>query len=118
MEEYTSGDDGNFNTDETSVLVKECIEGVIGGTDYNQNKVNLWTANMGSIPFSRELYHHAEEWCRSPHSQFLLLGHHYRRKLHCPVGEPHHVLCGQCICCVDVTTTPSCSSSLSKRRQL
>uniref|UniRef100_M4ABY2 Dynein light chain Tctex-type 1 n=2 Tax=Xiphophorus maculatus TaxID=8083 RepID=M4ABY2_XIPMA len=46
MEEYTSGDDGNFNTDETSVLVKECIEGVIGGTDYNHNKVNQWTANI------------------------------------------------------------------------
>uniref|UniRef100_A0A3Q2QRV0 Dynein light chain Tctex-type 3 n=1 Tax=Fundulus heteroclitus TaxID=8078 RepID=A0A3Q2QRV0_FUNHE len=46
MEEYASGDDGNFNTDETTVLVKECIEGVIGGTDYNQNKVNQWTANI------------------------------------------------------------------------
>ena len=24
----------------------QCIEGVIGGTDYNQNKVNQWTATI------------------------------------------------------------------------
>uniref|UniRef100_A0A672GTZ0 Dynein light chain Tctex-type 3 n=1 Tax=Salarias fasciatus TaxID=181472 RepID=A0A672GTZ0_SALFA len=46
MEEYSSGDEVIFNPDESSSLVKECIEGVIGGTDYNQNKVNQWTASI------------------------------------------------------------------------
>ncbi|XP_061924942.1 dynein light chain Tctex-type 1-like isoform X3 [Entelurus aequoreus] len=32
MEEYNSGE--------------ECIEGVIGGTDYSQSKVNQWTASI------------------------------------------------------------------------
>uniref|UniRef100_I3KA11 Dynein light chain Tctex-type 3 n=1 Tax=Oreochromis niloticus TaxID=8128 RepID=I3KA11_ORENI len=35
-----------FNPDEISVSVKECVEGVIGGTDYNQSKVNQWTASI------------------------------------------------------------------------
>ncbi|KAF6730303.1 Dynein light chain Tctex-type 3 [Oryzias melastigma] len=46
MEEYNSGDDVLFNTDENSALVKECIEGVIGGTDYDHSKVNQWTASI------------------------------------------------------------------------
>lgn len=46
MEEYNSGDEVAFSADEASVSVKECIEGVIGGTDYNQNKVNQWTASI------------------------------------------------------------------------
>eukprot|EP00064_Thunnus_orientalis_P001628 superscaffoldBa00000112_g1631 len=37
---------GVFNADEASISVKECIEGVIGGTDYNQSKVNQWTAGI------------------------------------------------------------------------
>uniref|UniRef100_A0A8C7X1K2 Dynein light chain Tctex-type 1 n=1 Tax=Oryzias sinensis TaxID=183150 RepID=A0A8C7X1K2_9TELE len=35
-----------FNTDENSALVKECIEGVIGGADYDHSKVNQWTAGI------------------------------------------------------------------------
>ncbi|CAK6959267.1 dynein light chain Tctex-type 3-like [Scomber scombrus] len=46
MEEYNSGDEGIFNADEASISVKECIEGVIGGTDYNQSKVNQLTAGV------------------------------------------------------------------------
>ncbi|XP_075963145.1 dynein light chain Tctex-type 3-like isoform X1 [Anarhichas minor] len=47
MEEYNSGDEqAVFNADEVNISVKECIEGVIGGTDYNQNKVNQWTASI------------------------------------------------------------------------
>lgn len=46
MEEYNSGDEVVFNADEVNVSVKECIEGVIGGTDYNQSKVNQWTASI------------------------------------------------------------------------
>lgn len=29
-----------------SVVLSQCIEGVIGGTDYNQSKVNQWTASI------------------------------------------------------------------------
>uniref|UniRef100_A0A8C5HI56 Dynein light chain Tctex-type 3 n=1 Tax=Gouania willdenowi TaxID=441366 RepID=A0A8C5HI56_GOUWI len=39
MEEYNSGD-------ELYLCVFQCIEGVIGGTDYNQSKVNQWTASI------------------------------------------------------------------------
>uniref|UniRef100_A0A3B3QDZ7 Dynein light chain Tctex-type 3 n=1 Tax=Paramormyrops kingsleyae TaxID=1676925 RepID=A0A3B3QDZ7_9TELE len=46
MEEYHSGDEVTFNSDEASNNVKECIEGIIGGMDYNQNKVNQWTASI------------------------------------------------------------------------
>ncbi|XP_076015238.1 dynein light chain Tctex-type 3-like [Genypterus blacodes] len=46
MEEYNSAEEAAFNADEVSVSVKECIEGVIGGTDYNQSKVNQWTASI------------------------------------------------------------------------
>uniref|UniRef100_A0AAX7U401 Dynein light chain Tctex-type 3 n=1 Tax=Astatotilapia calliptera TaxID=8154 RepID=A0AAX7U401_ASTCA len=46
MEEYNSGEEVGFNPDEISVSVKECVEGVIGGTDYNQSKVNQWTASI------------------------------------------------------------------------
>ncbi|KAI4899886.1 hypothetical protein NFI96_012082 [Prochilodus magdalenae] len=46
MEEYHSGDEVSFNPDEASNAVKECIEGVIGGVDYSQNKVNQWTASI------------------------------------------------------------------------
>lgn len=28
------------------VVLSQCIEGVIGGTDYNQSKVNQWTASI------------------------------------------------------------------------
>lgn len=46
MEEYNPGEEGLFNPDEATPPIKECIEGVIGGTDYNQNKVNQWTASI------------------------------------------------------------------------
>lgn len=31
---------------EVCVCVGQCIEGVIGGVDYSQNKVNQWTASI------------------------------------------------------------------------
>ncbi|XP_037345429.1 dynein light chain Tctex-type 3-like isoform X1 [Pungitius pungitius] len=47
MEEYNSGDEqAVFNADDVNISVKECIEGVIGGADYNQSKVNQWTAGI------------------------------------------------------------------------
>uniref|UniRef100_A0A1A8CRJ3 Dynein light chain Tctex-type 1 n=1 Tax=Nothobranchius kadleci TaxID=1051664 RepID=A0A1A8CRJ3_NOTKA len=46
MDGYNSGEDVVFNPDETSSLVKECIEGIIGGADYNHSKVNQWAARV------------------------------------------------------------------------
>ncbi|KAG9339482.1 hypothetical protein JZ751_023621 [Albula glossodonta] len=46
MEEYSSGEEVSFSPDEASSCVKECIEGVIGGVDYNQSTVNQWTASI------------------------------------------------------------------------
>lgn len=28
------------------VFIEQCIEGIIGGVDYSQNKVNQWTASI------------------------------------------------------------------------
>lgn len=46
MEEYHPGDEVVFNPDEASNCIKECIESIIGGVDYSQNKVNQWTASI------------------------------------------------------------------------
>ncbi|KAF3812728.1 hypothetical protein GH733_019091, partial [Mirounga leonina] len=35
-----------FSADEAHNIVKECIDGVLGGEDYNQNNINQWTASI------------------------------------------------------------------------
>jgi len=35
-----------FVVDEVSNIIKESIEGTIGGNAYQQNKVNQWTSNV------------------------------------------------------------------------
>ncbi|XP_021537321.1 dynein light chain Tctex-type 3 isoform X1 [Neomonachus schauinslandi] len=47
MEEYHRHcDEVGFNADEAHNIVKECIDGVLGGEDYNQNNINQWTASI------------------------------------------------------------------------
>lgn len=47
MEEYHRPcDEVGFNADEAHNIVKECIDGVLGGEDYNQNNINQWTASI------------------------------------------------------------------------
>ncbi|XP_042830828.1 dynein light chain Tctex-type 3 [Panthera tigris] len=47
MEEYHRHcDEVGFNVDEAHNIVKECIDGVLGGEDYNQNNINQWTASI------------------------------------------------------------------------
>ncbi|XP_003966694.1 dynein light chain Tctex-type 3-like [Takifugu rubripes] len=46
MEEYHNPNEGSFNAEEADTIVKECIENIIGGTDYSQNQVNKWTASI------------------------------------------------------------------------
>uniref|UniRef100_F6U2Y1 Dynein light chain Tctex-type 3 n=1 Tax=Monodelphis domestica TaxID=13616 RepID=F6U2Y1_MONDO len=44
MEEYQPhNDEIVFNSDEAHNIVKECIDAILGGVDYNQNNVNQWT---------------------------------------------------------------------------
>ncbi|XP_043853505.1 dynein light chain Tctex-type 3 [Dromiciops gliroides] len=45
MEDYQPHhDEIGFNADEAHNIVKECIDAILGGVDYNQNNVNQWTA--------------------------------------------------------------------------
>ncbi|XP_055500561.1 dynein light chain Tctex-type 3 [Leucoraja erinacea] len=44
MEDFQAADEGAFNVDETNNIVKECIDNVIGGVDYNHSKINQWIA--------------------------------------------------------------------------
>ncbi|XP_041067239.1 dynein light chain Tctex-type 3 isoform X1 [Carcharodon carcharias] len=44
MEEYQASEEVAFNADEASNIVKECVDSIIGGVDYNHSKINQWTA--------------------------------------------------------------------------
>ncbi|XP_033936114.1 dynein light chain Tctex-type 3-like [Pseudochaenichthys georgianus] len=46
MEEYNSGSESSFHSEEADSIVKECIEGVVGNDDYSQSLVNKWTAGI------------------------------------------------------------------------
>ncbi|XP_043928345.1 dynein light chain Tctex-type 3 [Protopterus annectens] len=46
MDEYHHGDEVPFNADEAHHIVKESIDSVLHGVDYNNNKVNQWTASI------------------------------------------------------------------------
>ncbi|XP_075871384.1 peroxisomal biogenesis factor 7 isoform X2 [Nelusetta ayraudi] len=94
-------------------LHRQCVEGTIGGTEYQHSRVNQWSnkvieqvlnqlARLGK-PFkyigtsgraTHQLHHHAEERCRRPGGQRLLLGQHGRRKLRAALGEPLALLPG------------------------
>ncbi|EDL35663.1 dynein light chain Tctex-type 3, isoform CRA_b [Mus musculus] len=39
-------DEVGFNADEAHNIVKECVDGVLGGNDYNENNINQWTASI------------------------------------------------------------------------
>ncbi|XP_037676709.1 dynein light chain Tctex-type 3 [Choloepus didactylus] len=46
MEEYHRHCDEGFNADEAHNIVKECVDDILGGEDYNQNNINQWTAKI------------------------------------------------------------------------
>uniref|UniRef100_A0A8I5T175 Dynein light chain Tctex-type 3 n=1 Tax=Pongo abelii TaxID=9601 RepID=A0A8I5T175_PONAB len=47
MEEYHRHcDEVGFNAEEAHNIVKECVDGVLGGEDYNHNNINQWTASI------------------------------------------------------------------------
>ena len=46
MDEYQSAEETSFVVDEVSNIIKESVEGAIGGNAYQHNKVNQWTSNV------------------------------------------------------------------------
>lgn len=44
--EVISREDSIFVIDETSKLIQETIERIIGSNSYQQNKINRWTADI------------------------------------------------------------------------
>ncbi|XP_063403453.1 dynein light chain Tctex-type 1 isoform X1 [Mytilus trossulus] len=46
MDEFQTGEDTAFVVDEVTTIIKESIEGAIGGNSYQHNKVNQWTSNV------------------------------------------------------------------------
>ena len=46
MDEFQSAEETSFVVDEVSNIIKESVEGAIGGNAYQHNKVNQWTSNV------------------------------------------------------------------------
>ncbi|XP_025098469.1 dynein light chain Tctex-type 1 [Pomacea canaliculata] len=46
MDEFQSGEETAFVVDEVTNIIKEAIEGAIGGNAYQHNKVNQWTSSV------------------------------------------------------------------------
>ncbi|KAG7503771.1 hypothetical protein JOB18_044644 [Solea senegalensis] len=46
MEEYHNSSEGSFSSEEADVIVKECVDNVVGGEDYSQSQVNKWTSSI------------------------------------------------------------------------
>ncbi|KAJ8314869.1 hypothetical protein KUTeg_002793 [Tegillarca granosa] len=46
MDDFQSGEECAFVTDEVTNIIKEAIEAAIGGSAYQHNKVNQWTSNV------------------------------------------------------------------------
>ncbi|NP_001088001.1 dynein light chain Tctex-type 3 L homeolog [Xenopus laevis] len=41
MEDQNKGETA-FNGDEASIVVKECVDVILGGVDYDENRINEW----------------------------------------------------------------------------
>ncbi|XP_073239494.1 dynein light chain Tctex-type 1-like [Porites lutea] len=46
MDEFQGAEETSFVVDEVSNIIKESVEGAIGGNAYQHNKVNQWTSNV------------------------------------------------------------------------
>eukprot|EP00795_Rhopilema_esculentum_P017510 gene17510-9130_t len=46
MDDFQSAEETAFVVDEVSNVIKESIEGAIGGNAYQHNKVNQWTSSV------------------------------------------------------------------------
>uniref|UniRef100_A0AAQ5ZN12 Dynein light chain Tctex-type 3 n=1 Tax=Amphiprion ocellaris TaxID=80972 RepID=A0AAQ5ZN12_AMPOC len=123
MEEFHTGSEGSFNSDEADNIVKECIDNVVGGDDYSQSQVNKWTASIVErcltqlVKMGKPYKYivtcavmqktgaglHTANSCywdtAMDDSESMRNSSESLRKLHREVGKPHHVLCGQRVCC-------------------
>ncbi|XP_019486309.1 PREDICTED: dynein light chain Tctex-type 1 isoform X2 [Hipposideros armiger] len=82
MEDFQSAEETAFVVDEVSNIVKEAIEGSIGGNAYQHSKVNQWTTNVVEQTLSQltklgKPFKYIEEWSRITYGEFLLLGQLY-----------------------------------------
>ncbi|XP_023662785.1 dynein light chain Tctex-type 1 isoform X1 [Paramormyrops kingsleyae] len=46
MDDFQSGEETAFVVDEVSAIIKESVEGAIGGNAYQHSRVNQWTTNV------------------------------------------------------------------------
>uniref|UniRef100_A0A8C3MUW4 Dynein light chain Tctex-type 1 n=1 Tax=Geospiza parvula TaxID=87175 RepID=A0A8C3MUW4_GEOPR len=46
MDEFQAAEEASFLVDEVSSIIKEAIEGAIGGNAYQHSKVNQWTTSV------------------------------------------------------------------------
>ncbi|KAM4633533.1 dynein light chain Tctex-type 1 [Polymixia lowei] len=46
MDEFQTAEETAFVVEEVSTIIKESVEGAIGGNAYQHNRVNQWTTNV------------------------------------------------------------------------
>ncbi|XP_066556514.1 dynein light chain Tctex-type 1 isoform X2 [Amia ocellicauda] len=46
MDEFQTGEETGFVVDEVSSIIKESVEGAIGGNAYQHSRVNQWTTSV------------------------------------------------------------------------
>ncbi|XP_037361553.1 dynein light chain Tctex-type 3-like [Talpa occidentalis] len=70
-EKHRHYDRVGFNADEAHNIVKECIDGILGGEEYNQININQWTPSI----VDQSLVH------------LVKLGKAYKYIVTCPVAQ-------------------------------
>ncbi|KAJ8009562.1 hypothetical protein DPEC_G00090170 [Dallia pectoralis] len=46
MDEFQNGEETAFVVEEVSTIIKESVEGAMGGNAYQHSRVNQWTSNV------------------------------------------------------------------------
>ncbi|XP_071777019.1 dynein light chain Tctex-type 1 isoform X2 [Centroberyx gerrardi] len=79
MDEFQTPEETAFVVEDVSTIIKESVEGAIGGNAYQHSRVNQWTTNVVEQCLSQlsklgKPFKYIEEWSRSANSQLMLLG--------------------------------------------
>ncbi|XP_071372903.1 dynein light chain Tctex-type 1 isoform X3 [Centroberyx affinis] len=79
MDEFQTPEETAFVVEDVSTIIKESVEGAIGGNAYQHSRVNQWTTNVVEQCLSQlsklgKPFKYIEEWSRSADSQLMLLG--------------------------------------------
>ncbi|KAL6459519.1 hypothetical protein SRHO_G00000140 [Serrasalmus rhombeus] len=94
MEDFQTGEETAFVVEEVSAIVKEAVEGAIGGNAYQHSRVNQWTNNV-------------VEQCLS---QLSKLGKPFKYIVTCIIMQKNGAgLQTACSCFWDNTTDGSCT---------